>query len=69
MSPLGDRLLVRPVEAEAKTAGGILLTASGGGKGMQDALIGTVLAVGEECDIGVAAGDKVLFSKYSSSGA
>lgn len=27
-----------------------------------------VIAVGEDVDIGVAAGDRVLFSKYSSSG-
>ena len=27
-----------------------------------------VLAVGEEVDVGVAVGDRVLFSKYSSSG-
>lgn len=34
---------------------------------MSDALIGTVVAVGEECDLGLEKGDTVLFSKYSSS--
>ncbi|PSC72816.1 molecular chaperone [Micractinium conductrix] len=67
MAPLGDRLMVKPQEVEKATAGGILLTPTSGSKGMQDALVGTVLAVGEDCDIGVAVGDRVLFSKYSSS--
>jgi hypothetical protein len=40
MSPLGDRLLVKPQEAESKTAGGILLAATSN-KSMQDALVGT----------------------------
>jgi co-chaperonin GroES (HSP10) len=30
-------------------------------------LTGTVVAVGEEVDVGVAAGDVVLFTKYGSS--
>ncbi|EFN58613.1 hypothetical protein CHLNCDRAFT_140815 [Chlorella variabilis] len=67
MSPLGDRLLVKPQEVEKQTAGGILLSPTSSGKSMQDALVGTVLAVGEDVDIGVAAGDRVLFSKYGSS--
>lgn len=46
MSPLGDRLLVKPQEQESKTAGGILLT-SGSGKSMQDALIGTGASRGQ----------------------
>ena len=41
MSPLGDRVLVKPQEVESKTAGGILLAPSGGGRSMQDALVGT----------------------------
>lgn len=68
MSPLGDRLLVKPQEVESKTSGGILLAPTSSGRSMQDALVGTVLAVGDDVDIGVATGDRVLFSKYSSSG-
>ncbi|KAI3436540.1 hypothetical protein D9Q98_005957 [Chlorella vulgaris] len=67
MSPLGDRLLVKPQEVEKQTAGGILLAPTSSGKSMQDALVGTVLAVGDAVDVGVAVGDRVLFSKYSSS--
>lgn len=49
-----------------KTAGGILLTSSATPK-MDDALIGTVMAVGNEVDIGVSVGDLVLFTRYGSS--
>ena len=65
MAPLGDRILVRPREADAKSAGGVLLSSSAGS--MQDALVGTVVAVGDEVELGVAAGDAVLYSKYGSS--
>lgn len=34
---------------------------------MDDAIIGTILAVGDEVDVGVNAGDMVLFTKYGSS--
>lgn len=66
MTPLGDRLLVRPREEESTTAGGILLAGSSGSKPGADALIGKVVALGPEVDCGVAVGDTVLFSKYSS---
>ena len=49
-----------------KTSGGILLTTSSAPK-MDDAIVGTVVAVGEDVDIGVATGDLVLFTKYGSS--
>ena len=48
------------------TAGGILL-AGDSKDAMADALLGEVLAVGAEVDVGVAKGDAVVFSKYSSS--
>ena len=38
----------------------------GGSKAMQDALIGTVLAVGEDVELPLALGDVVLFSKCAS---
>ena len=42
MAPLGDRILVKPQEVEKQTAGGILLAPTpGGGRNMQDALVGT----------------------------
>jgi co-chaperonin GroES (HSP10) len=44
-----------------------LLLAGGGRDAMQDAQLGEVLAVGAEVDVGVARGDRVVFSKYSAS--
>lgn len=35
--------------------------------GMQDAVIGEVVAVGGDVDISVSKGDKVLYTKYSTS--
>lgn len=71
MSPLGDRLLVRPRPAEEKSAGGVILSAgiSGGATApLEDALVGEVVAVGQDVSLeGVKVGDSVLFSKYSSS--
>lgn len=65
MEPLGDRVLVKPQEDASASAGGVLLPSSAT-KGMGDALIGEVIAVGEEVDIAVKAGDVVLYQKYSS---
>lgn len=66
MAPLGDRLLVRPREAETATAGGVLLT-SGATSELSDARVGTVVAVGDDVEDAVTPGDTVLFVKYSAS--
>ena len=66
MAPLGDRLLVRPREAETATAGGVLLT-SGATTELSDARVGTVVAVGDDVEDAVSPGDTVLFVKYSAS--
>lgn len=68
--PLGDRVVVKPVEREEKTKTGIFLpdTAS-----KERPMEGTVLAVGEGrrddngklVPMNVKAGDKVIFAKYS----
>ncbi|KAK9817783.1 hypothetical protein WJX72_002096 [[Myrmecia] bisecta] len=65
MAPLGDRVLVKHEEEKNVTSGGVLLT-SGATKAIQEALIGEVLAVGEDVDIEVKQGDRVVFSKYGS---
>lgn len=69
MSPLGDRVLIRPKQKEEKSAGGVILTAGAAANaGMGDAVLtGTVVSVGEDVDVDVAAGDMVLFTKYGSS--
>ena len=67
--PLGDRLLVQRIEAEDKTAGGILLPDTAKEKPQ----VGEVVQVGpgkrnddgsrQSPEVGV--GDKVLYSKYA----
>jgi chaperonin GroES len=67
--PLHDRVLVRRVEQEAKTAGGILIPDTAQEKPME----GEVIAVGPGArgedgkvhPLDVKAGDRVLFGKWS----
>ena len=68
--PLGDRVVVRRVKEEVKTAGGIIIPETAQEKPQE----GEVIAVGpgkrcektgECCKLDVKAGDKVLFGKYS----
>jgi chaperonin GroES len=69
--PLQDRVVVRRVEEETKTAGGIVLPGSATEKPSQ----GEVLAVGpgKKADDGsvspvdLKVGDKILFGQYSGS--
>ena len=69
IKPLGDRIVVKPLEAEAKTKGGILLPDTAKEKPQE----GKVIAVGKgkTLDNGttqapeVKVGDKVLYGKYS----
>ncbi|CAG9464180.1 unnamed protein product [Pedinophyceae sp. YPF-701] len=63
MVPIGDRILVRPREAEEKSAGGIII-ASTSNKEMQDTLIGDVVAVGPDVTLELKKGDVVMFSKF-----
>ncbi len=66
--PLNDRLLVKRLEEESKTAGGIIIPDSAKEKPAE----GKVIAVGpgktndkgERVALQVKAGDRVLFSKY-----
>lgn len=64
MSPIHDRVLVKPIEEEARTPGGILLP-KGPPKANSDAHIGEVIAVGDEVDLPVAKGDMIVFQKYA----
>jgi chaperonin GroES len=67
--PLGDRLLVEPIEAEETTASGLLLPETAKEKPQQ----GSVLAAGEgrrddngkRIEMDVKVGDRVLFAKYA----
>ena len=67
--PLHDRVVIRRVEEEQKTKGGIIIPDTAKEKPMQ----GEVLAVGpgarndkgDLIPLGVAVGDRVLFGKWS----
>jgi chaperonin GroES len=68
LKPLGDRLVVEPIEQDEKTAAGIILPETAKEKPQQ----GKVLAVGpgarddegERIPMDVKVGDKVLYAKY-----
>src|SRR6058998_1304187 len=67
--PLDDRVVVEPLEAEEKTAGGILLPDTAKQKPQR----GRVLAVGpgklrdngQRSTVAVGAGDEVLYGRYA----
>ncbi len=66
--PLGDRVVIKRLEAEEKTKSGIVLT----GTAKERPQEATVVAVGpggyvdgKEIKMEVKIGDKVLFSKYA----
>ena len=67
--PLHDRVLVRRIEAEAKTAGGIIIPDTAQEKPQE----GEIVAAGEglrdedgdRIPLDVKAGDRILFGKWS----
>jgi chaperonin GroES len=67
--PLHDRVLVRRIEGEEKTAGGLIIPDSAKEKPQE----GEVIAVGEGArkdsgeliEMAVKAGDRILFGKWS----
>jgi chaperonin GroES len=68
LKPLGDKVVVKLVEAEEKTASGLYLPDSAKKKPTQGEVIavgeGRVLDSGERNALTVKVGDRVLFSKY-----
>ena len=69
LKPLGDRLIVKPIDEEETTASGIVLPDTAKEKPQK----GTVVAVGEgrwdeegekRIPLDVSEGDEVLYSKY-----
>ncbi len=69
LRPLGDRVVVEPIEEEERTAGGIILPETAKEKPQQ----GKVIAVGpgardedgNRIPVDVKLGDRVLFAKYA----
>lgn len=64
IKPLGARVLIKKLEAEEKTSGGIILTSSAKEKPQ----MAEVLEVGpgtKDEAMGLRVGDKVIFAKYA----
>lgn len=68
LKPLADRVVVRPVEREEKTASGIFLPDNAKEKPQE----GEILAVGpgkiedgKRVELDVKVGDRVIYSKYA----
>ena len=64
IKPLGSRVLIKKLEAEEKSQGGIILTSSAKEKPQ----VAEVVAVGpgtKDEPMELKAGDKVVFSKYA----
>jgi chaperonin GroES len=69
LKPLGDRLIVEPIEQEEMTAGGIVLPDTAKEKPQKGKVIaagpGARNDAGERVAMDVAVGDVVLFAKYA----
>jgi len=69
INPLHDRLLVKRLEEDRKSAGGILIPDTAAEKPSRGEVIavgnGKLLDNGQVRPLGVKKGDKVLFGKYS----
>ena len=67
--PLQDRILIKRVEEETKTKGGIIIPDSAKEKPQEGLVVavgpGKTLDSGEVATPGVNAGDRILFSKYA----
>ncbi len=67
--PLGDRLLVKRIEEEDKSKGGIIIPDSAKEKPQEGEVVavgkGKMLEDGKMVALEVKAGDRILFGKYS----
>jgi chaperonin GroES len=69
MKPLADRVVVRPLEAEEKTASGLYIPDTAKEKPMQGEIVavgpGKVADDGKKIAMELKVGDRVLYGKYS----
>ena len=69
LRPLHDRVLIRRVEQEAKTTGGIIIPDTAQEKPMEGEIVavgpGARNESGKVVPLGVKAGDRILFGKWS----
>jgi len=68
MKPLGDRVIIKQLEAEEKTKSGIILTGTAKEKPQEAEVVavgpGGVID-GKEIKMEVSVGDRVIYSKYA----
>jgi chaperonin GroES len=68
LRPLDDRVVVEPMEAEERTAGGIVLPDSAKEKPQRGKVVavgpGKLLDNGQRGELSVAVGDEVIYGKY-----
>jgi chaperonin GroES len=71
IKPLQDRLVVKRIEEEEKTKGGIIIPDSAKEKPQEGRVVaigdGKMLESGQKAPLTVKPGDKILFGKYSGS--
>jgi chaperonin GroES len=71
IQPLGDRVLVEPLEAEDRTSGGIIIPDTAKEKQQRGKVVavgkGRVTEEGKVTPLEVKAGDEVLFGRYTGS--
>lgn len=69
LQPLDDRIVIKRLDAEEKTAGGILLPDNAKEKPQRGEIVATgpgkLLDSGKRAELEVKIGDHVLFGKYS----
>ncbi|MBB5180145.1 chaperonin GroES [Planomicrobium koreense] len=71
LRPLGDRVIIKLIEAEEKTSSGIVLPGSAQEKPQEGKVIavgnGLIRDNGQRTELDVKEGDRVIFSKYAGS--
>jgi chaperonin GroES len=69
--PLDDRVVIEPLEAEEKTAGGLYLPDTAKQKPQRGRVLavgpGKLLENGKRAEVAVAKGDEVIYGRYSGS--
>jgi len=59
--PINDRVVIKIIQAEAKTSGGLFIPQTAQEKTQE----GIVLAIGDSEDIKVKINDKIIYDKYA----
>lgn len=70
LKPLGDRVVIKQVEAEEKTKGGIILTSQAKEKPLEAEVIAVgpgAVVEGKNVPMQVKVGDRVIYAKYAGS--